>query len=172
MSEEKPKQNNISDIKKHLEEIDRHISEVRQLLFIDESVSKRSNLFKSPDGKVVEGIFDGQQMISQEGEKYPVSPNYASKSQLVEGDKLKLTITPDGSFLYKQIEPIERSRATGELMVIGSKHYVKTSKKKYQVLSAPITYFKANPGDKLTIIIPKKTDSNWAAVENVIETPN
>lgn len=169
MSEEKSKQNNINDIRKHLEEIDRHISEVRQLLFIDESAPKRAGLFKSPDGKVVEGIFDGQQMISQEGEKYPVSPNYASKSQLVEGDKLKLTITPDGSFLYKQIEPVDRSRMTGELVIIGSKHYVKTPKKKYQVLSAPVTYFKANPGDRLTVIIPKKGESNWAAVENVIE---
>lgn len=168
MLEEKPKQNNVSDIKKHLEEIDRHISEVRQLLFIDESSAKRKNLFKSPDGKVLEGIFNGQEMVSQDGEAYPVSPNYASKSQLVEGDKLKLTITPDGSFLYKQIEPVERRRETGVLKLVGSKYYVSNGKSKYQVLAAPITYFKANIGDNVTVVVPKKGVSNWAAVENVI----
>jgi len=168
MIDKKPKQNSISDIKKHLEEIDRHISELRQLLFVDDTSTKREKLFTSPDGKVIEGIFDGQEMVSQGGERYPVSPNYASKSQLVEGDKLKLTITSDGSFLYKQIEPVDRRRITGELSMVGSKYYVSDGRKKYQVLSAPVTYFKANPGDRLTVVIPKKEGSNWAAVENVI----
>ena len=49
------------------------------------------------DGTVVEGTFDGQIMVGSDGKQYPAPANYASKSKLVEGDVLKLTITSDGS---------------------------------------------------------------------------
>ena len=51
-------------------------------------------------GKVVEGVFDGQTMLGPDGKNYPIPANYASKSKLVEGDILKLTIADDGSFIY------------------------------------------------------------------------
>src|SRR4030042_5020393 len=57
------------------------------------------------EGKVIEGIFDGQYMIDKDGKKYPIPANYASKSKLVAGDVMKLTILSDGSFVYKQIGP-------------------------------------------------------------------
>ncbi|MEK7563502.1 MAG: hypothetical protein AAB544_03855, partial [Patescibacteria group bacterium] len=47
-------------------------------------------------GKVVEGIFDGQNMVDGSGQTYPVPANYASKSKLVESDGMKLTITDEG----------------------------------------------------------------------------
>ena len=62
----------------------------------------------SESGKVVEGIFDGQNMVDGEGQEYPIPANYASKSKLVEGDGMKLTITDEGKFIYKQILPIKR----------------------------------------------------------------
>ena len=65
------------------------------------------------DATVIEGTFDGQIMIGTDGKQYPVPANYASKSKLVEGDMLKLTITDNGTFLYKQIGPIERRHALG-----------------------------------------------------------
>src|SRR3989344_3463282 len=59
---------------------------------------------------IIEGVFDGQNMVGPDGKLYSVPANYASKSKLVEGDLLKLTISPDGSFIYKQIGPVERER--------------------------------------------------------------
>jgi hypothetical protein len=50
-------------------------------------------------GKIIEGVFDGQNMVGSDGKTYPVPANYASKSKLVQGDILKLTIAEDGSFL-------------------------------------------------------------------------
>ena len=92
------------------------------------------------DGTVVEGAFDGQIMFGTDGKQYPVPANYASKSKLVEGDHLKLTITPEGSFIYKQIGPIERKHALG---VIGQdengNYYVIAEGKPYKVLLASIT---------------------------------
>jgi len=46
-------------------------------------------------GKVIEGVFDGQNMVGSDGKTYPVPANYASKSKLVQGDILKLTIADD-----------------------------------------------------------------------------
>src|ERR1700744_4326416 len=66
-------------------------------------------------GKVIEGVFDGQNMVGSDGKTYPVPANYASKSKLVQGDILKLTIADDGAFLYKQIGPVPRKQVVGLL---------------------------------------------------------
>src|SRR5674476_43528 len=64
-------------------------------------------------GKIIEGVFDGQNMVGSDSKTYPVPANYASKSKLVQGDILKLTITEEGAFLYKQIGPIPRKQVIG-----------------------------------------------------------
>lgn len=121
--------------------------------------------------KVVEGVFDGQNMIGGDGEHYTVPANYASKSKLVEGDLLKLTILHDGSFIYKQIAPIERRRVVGILAYDESsdQHYVLAENKRWKVLRASITYYKGEPGDEVTIVVPKDTPSQWSAVDNIIK---
>ena len=73
-------------------------------------VPKMSDLSVSEGGKVIEGVFDGQNMVGPDNKQYPVPANYASKSKLVQWDVLKLTIADDGSFIYKQISPIERKK--------------------------------------------------------------
>ncbi|MEK7181514.1 MAG: hypothetical protein AAB708_00110, partial [Patescibacteria group bacterium] len=94
------------------------------------------------DGTVVEGTFDGQIMMGADGKQYPVPANYASKSKLVEGDMLKLTITDNGTFLYKQIGPIDRRHAIGIVTQDESGNfYVLANGKPYRVLLASITYF-------------------------------
>lgn len=65
--------------------------------------------------RTIEGVFDGENMIGPDGKQYNVPANYASKSKLVEGDILKLAITGSGTFIYKQIGPIERARVVGVL---------------------------------------------------------
>jgi len=121
------------------------------------------------EGKIVEGVFDGENMVGADGKEYPVPANYASKSKLVEGDTLKLTIADDGSFVYKQIAPIERKKTIGALAYSNNSYLVEAEGKDYKVLPASITYFKGQPGDQVTIILPKEHDSSWAAVENVIK---
>ena len=121
-------------------------------------------------GKIIEGVFDGQNMMGPDGKKYPVPANYASKSKLVEGDVLKLTIADDGSFIYKQIGPVEREKKLGVLSQTEAGDYrVLAEGKNYRVLLASLTYFKAEPGDDVTVVVPKGQDTEWAAVENVIK---
>lgn len=118
-------------------------------------------------GKVIEGVFDGQNMMGSDGKTYPVPANYASKSKLVQGDILKLTIADDGAFMYKQIGPIPRKQLVGVLNQKDGHYYVDVSDKQYRVLLASVTYFKAKPGDQVSINVPEdpSVDAEWAALE-------
>ncbi len=117
-------------------------------------------------GKVIEGVFDGQNMVGSDGKTYPVPANYASKSKLVQGDILKLTIADDGSFMYKQIGPIPRKQVVGSLSQENGHYYVDVNKKKYRVLLASVTYFKAKPGDQVSVNVPEDdSHAEWAALE-------
>lgn len=121
-----------------------------------------------PGGKVIEGRFDGQNMIGPGDKVYPVPANYASKSKLVEGDTLKLTIAQDGSFIYKQIGPVERKKLIASVSLENGQYMAVAGDNHYRVLYASVTYFKAQPGDEVTIVIPAHGQANWAAIEAVI----
>lgn len=117
-------------------------------------------------GKVIEGVFDGQNMVGSDGKIYPVPANYASKSKLVQGDILKLTISEDGAFLYKQIGPIPRKQVVGTLILENGHYFVDVGGKKYRVLLASVTYFKAKPGDQVSVNVPEDdATAEWAALE-------
>lgn len=120
--------------------------------------------------KVVEGVFDGERMIGSNGESYVVPVNYASKSRLVEGDMLKLSMRKDGAFVFKQIGPIERKRVTAKLAWDSAKEgYVAIEGDHlWKILSASVSFFKAQEGDTVVILVPKNAPSSWAAVENVV----
>ena len=144
--------------------------------------------------RVIEGVFDGQNMVGPDGKHYSVPANYASKSKLVEGDILKLTITARGAFVYKQIGPIARERTigalerddvTGEFVVLvadneddrgtlaravsGRTDLPAVPYKRYRVLRASITFYRGSPGDEAVLLVPQGAPSTWAAVENVIK---
>lgn len=81
-------------------------------------------------------------MLGADENKYPVPVNYASKSKLVQGDKLKLTIEASGKMLYKQIFPIERETKVGLLTKDKGKYQVVADGVAYNVLTAAVTHFK------------------------------
>jgi hypothetical protein len=132
-----------------------------------------ASIFGEPrqsEGSVVEGVFDGEKMVGPDGKTYVVPVNYASKSRLVEGDTLKLIITDTGTFIYKQINPIERRRLVGTLDEgDNGEYYVIADDRRWRVLPASITYYKGETGDEVVILIPKAGMSRWAAVENVVK---
>ena len=124
-------------------------------------------------GKIIEGVFDGEGMIGPDGKNYSIPANYASKSKLIEGDIMKLTITPNGTFVYKQIGPIDRARLVGELEQGSNGNYsVNVEGKHWKVLTASVTYYKGQNGDEVVILVPKNGESSWAAVENIVRKVN
>ncbi|MEA3272316.1 MAG: hypothetical protein U9P90_01455 [Patescibacteria group bacterium] len=163
-------------IKKILDRITEEIDQIKKLLpgeaeAVGElTTSPDANVAEDADGSVVEGVFDGEGMVGSDGKRYDVPANYASKSKLVEGDILKLTVNPDGSFLFKQIGPSERNRVVGTLAYdpTQGRYLVTSEDKKWYILTASVTYFKGKPGDETVILVPKSAPSRWAAVENII----
>ena len=100
---------------------------------------------------------------------YPVPANYASKSKLVEGDILKLTIGTDGRFIYKQIGPVERKTLIGVLTHHDDKYFVRAENKEYEVLYASVTYYHLSEGSEVAIVIPADNKkASWAAIEAAI----
>jgi hypothetical protein len=119
-------------------------------------------------GRVIEGIFDGQNMVDSQGNTYPVPANYASKSKLVEADGMKLTITDEGKFIYKQIAPTPRRTALGVLIQEDGQYKVLAEGKAFRVLLASVTFYRAEVGDQVTILLPEKGEAKWGAVEAVL----
>lgn len=115
---------------------------------------------------IVEGTFNGQQMLGADGKSYDVPPNYASKSKMVEGDVLKLTITSEGKYYYKQIAPRERKRLVGELMQDPQGNWVVIAEHTpYRILTASVTFNRARQGDQVVILVPEGLSASWGAVD-------
>ncbi len=130
------------------------------------------NIIETSDGSIVQGYFDGQQMVGDDEKKYSVPANYASKSKLVEGDRLKLTIKHDGTFMFKQIAPVERKRLKGVLFhdEDTDQYRVVAEERSYRVLTASVTYFKGQPRDEVILLVPKDRPSLWGAVEHIMKS--
>lgn len=120
------------------------------------------------EGKVVHGAFNGVGMTDESGMEYPVPANYASKSKIVVGDKMKLTILPDGKFVYKQIGPVPRRNILGPLIYDEGQYKVLSHGREYSVLTASVTFHKASVGDEVSILLPEGADTNWGAFDAVI----
>ncbi len=158
-----------------LDQADHYIKSVRHLLMEETLRGKAEHLGESAshqtsDGQeYIEGVFNGEAMIGHDGRTYPVPPNYASKSKLVAGDVLKLVIAEDGTFIFKQIGPVERQKLIATLAQEGSRSIAVVDNQHYNLLTAAVTYYHAKPGDRLTIVVPKDSPTDWAAIENLVE---
>ncbi len=151
-----------------ISEAETNLAAAHELIFSVVGHDEKSSVISQDDlkGKIIEGVFDGQNMVGSDSKIYPVPANYASKSKLVQGDILKLTIAEDGSFLYKQIGPIARKQLVGQLKLENGKYFVDVDGKQLRVLLASVTYFKAKPGDQVSINVPEDDSKcEWAALE-------
>ncbi|MCA9350481.1 hypothetical protein KC874_02220 [Candidatus Saccharibacteria bacterium] len=159
----------IKRLRSLISEAETNLAAAKELLIslVGEDPTVTASARENVSGKVLEGVFDGQNMVGSDGKTYPVPANYASKSKLVQGDILKLTIGDDGAFLYKQIGPIPRKQLVGVLVQKEGHYFVEINgDRDYRVLLASVTYFKAKPGDQISINVPEDdADAEWAAIE-------
>lgn len=166
----------LNNIKDNSQQLDRLL--VGAIIEDDKSIGLAQFMNMEQEGKesetsesIIEGVFNGQHMIGPDGKQYNVPANYASKSKMVEGDILKLTILPNGKFIYKQIGPINRIRIVGRLTRGSNAEYFVQSEdnRKWRILTASVTYFKGQLDDEVIILVPKAGESSWAAVENIVD---
>lgn len=171
----------IQELKKLVETAEIALQQARDILTsltgdeeYSSALSKAKNLKQDTEGdeQVIEGVFDGQQMVGPDGKQYSIPVNYASKSKLVEGDMLKLTISGDGGFVYKQIGPQDRDRVKGILVQDNETdgfRVMTDDGRNFKLLTASVTYFKGESGDEVVVLIPKGGECTWAALENVVK---
>ncbi len=168
------KQTDPSELVGTIDKLQKEIDQLRFLL--DEKKTGTTTepaeamVVKNGMEKIVEGVYNGFAMVGGDGRQYDVPANYASKSKLVEGDLLKLTISNSGSFIFKQIKPIGRDRCIGvlEREYRDMQFYACKDGKRWKLLTASVTYFKGAPGDEVIFLVPKFGESQWAAVENIL----
>ncbi len=124
--------------------------------------------YNSWDLQIVEWVFTGEGMLGPDWNTYPVPQNYASKSLLVQGSRLKAIIEWNGRIKYKIIEEIPFDTQIGIVTKNGEKYQVVTDVKSYNVLMAAITFHKCNVGDTVSIRIPEWKDATYAVIEAII----
>lgn len=149
MSELPEKQ--VKRLKSLIQEAETNLAAAKELLMSilgdDGQIVTPVNSREDVTGKIIEGVFDGQTMVGPDGKNYPVPANYASKSKLVEGDILKLTIASDGGFIYKQIGQSHASRS----LVRSFSMTVHTMLKRRA--KSIVSYLRASPTSVLTLAI-------------------
>lgn len=170
----------IAAIKDFIDASEKSLKNAKKLLaevLKDENIDLSSELdlstkwlssYDSGDSKIIEWVFTGEDMLGVDNNKYIVPVNYASKSKLVQWDRMKLTIEGSGKMLYKQIKQIEREIKTGLLTQDKGRYQVVADGVSYDVLTAAVTHFKANIGDNVTVLIPAGKEATFGAIEAVI----
>lgn len=124
--------------------------------------------YSSEESKIIEWVFTWEDMLGVDGNNYPVPANYASKSKLVQWDKLKLTIDGSGRMTYKQILPIARETKIGLLTKENGKYQAIVEWKTYNLLTAAVTHFKCEVGDTISVTIPEWKQATFAAIEALV----
>lgn len=124
--------------------------------------------YNDGDVQIVEGVFTGENMLGSDGNTYPVPQNYASKSLLVQGGRMKAIINKMGKISYKIIEEMEYEILLGIITKAGDRYKITTEKRTYNVLTAAITFHKCSIGDTVKIRIPKGKEATYAVIENCI----
>jgi len=102
----------------------------------------------------VEGVFKGKFMEGADGKKYQVPENYASKSELVYGDRLKVIEREEGNW-FKQVTKVDRKEITGILAKSGEDGWkLVVEDSSYDLLPAAVSFYKCQEGQEVYGLIP------------------
>lgn len=137
----------------------------------EQQKGKNTHSEQQDSDNIVHGEFDGYFMVGSDQKKYPVPLNYASKTKLIPGDKLKLKIMNDGKLIYKLVAPAPRKHVRAVLSQEKDQKYVAITDQgtSFFLNQAAVTFFKGRPGDEVYIIINKEGKGSYAAIEAIIK---
>jgi len=140
------------------------LDKVQNAIELLESEDRRAHYQSIPG---TEGVFDGQNLIAQDGRKTEVPSNYAAKSKLVYGDILKV-FTDSGRQIFKQIDRVERKTVEGVLTKKEGKWYLLTDIGTYKISDASAEYHKAELNNRASALIPAQNPKvPFASLERV-----
>jgi hypothetical protein len=142
----------------NLDKLSRTVDRIQQ--------EQKKELYKKMPG--IEGVFDGCYLVADNGSKHEVPPNYAAKSRLVYGDRLKI-VDEDGKKVFKQIQKPERKEVSGVLSKKEGKWYLLTDVGTYKVSDVAAEFNRVGLNEEAVGLIPEN-ESNvpFAALDRVI----
>ena len=159
------KKSDIQKIRTVLKNVERELAIVFEVL---DRVQTLAPVKDYTDVVGIEGAFDGEFMVCTDGRKFSVPANYAAKSRLVYGEKLKM-FEDDGKTLFKQMSKAEKEKPEAVLNKKEGKWYAITKTGTYKVLDVAANFNDAKVGDKAVIILPKgNVGVPFAALEKIL----
>ncbi|OIP97540.1 hypothetical protein COT69_00035 [candidate division WWE3 bacterium CG09_land_8_20_14_0_10_39_24] len=113
------------------------------------------------------GTYDGENMVTEKGQKFPVPQNYASKSELVYGDTLK-RIEEGGGLVFKQVQRVKRLKVPGVLVKKEGRWAAVTSEGSYKVLDRTVEHFGFKEGQEVMAVVSENNKTApFAAIEQL-----
>lgn len=167
-------ENNLKNAKSILESL---INESRTPVSLEPKQEVFHNSSEKEALEVVEGYFDGENMVGDNGQIYIVPQNYASKTKLVIGDRMKRILTQTRE-IYKLILPAKRKRITGTFSIEGDKYFVLSEQypQPIRILKASATFAMKMQGlkigDEVSVLIPEDSTPTWGALDGIVKSNN
>ena len=115
---------------------------------------ERQSSFGAREVSGLVGKYDGIFMVTEAGKKYPVPDNYAARTKLVYGDKLKMIEGPEGR-RFKLIEEVSREEKTAKLILKDGRFEASAGTHSYKLIQSSIHYWSGVEGDEVKILLPK-----------------
>lgn len=141
-----------------LDKITRVVDKIQQ--------DQKKEMYKKMPG--IEGVFDGVNLICDNGEKHEVPANYAAKSRLVFGDRLKI-VEEDGKKVFKQITKVERKEIKGILSKKEGKWYLLSDSGTYKISDIAAEFNRAELNEEAVGLIPlDQPNVPFAALDLII----
>ncbi len=162
-----PNQKKIQLIQDLLESAEKSVQHAKNLLEeLTNASSSGASTFDS-NVKIIEGVFKGDHLLGDDSERYEVAANYASKSKIIEGSRLRGTIMPDGRIKYTITEKAQYELKLGRV-VTNDQHETLIQIDDYQakVLWESITFFRLEEGDEAYIRVPKGQKAEFAVIDS------
>lgn len=155
-------------LKSELKSLEKHLNIAMSVMKGLEEAEKKA--FEEIPGLV--GTFDGEYMVTESGEKYPVPSNYAAKSMLLFGDKMKM-IEEDGKPFFKNIEKSEPKEVRGILSKKEDIWYILTDIGSYRISDTAAAFNNAQQNIEATALIPSNNPKvPFAALKSVKGGPS
>lgn len=156
---------NVINILEDLRVIKKRFNHIENIL----KESERAQYGPSRDLPGVNGIFDGEFMVTTEGVRHEVPKNYAAKSLLINGDELK-RMEQDGKVAFKIVNKVPRKKIEGLLSKKDGRYVILSDSGTFNLQKNAVEFRNIKQGEWVLAVIPETgSANNFAAVDKVIK---
>lgn len=131
--------------------------------------AERAQYGPSRDIPGVNGIYDGEFLVTSDGIKHEVPKNYAAKSLLVNGDELKM-MEQDGKVAFKIVTKVPRKKIEGLLSKKDGRYVILSDSGTFNLQKNAVEFRNIKQGEWVLAVIPETgSANNFAAVDKIIK---